>query len=93
MIRIENVEQGKYYKSLITDEFVRVDSFNSPDDPIGVHFHHFENYVFISSEIPLHMFFEMEAFKEITEKEFYTALDLAREQFMKDFKAIRGGVL
>lgn len=91
MIRIENVEQGKYYADDST--VLRVDGFDRFGDPIGVHFHHFENYVFISSEIPLHMFFEMEAFKEITEKEFYTALDLAREQFMKDFKAIRGGVL
>ena len=87
------IEKGKFYKSLISDEFVRVDSFNSPDDPVGVHFHHFENYVYISSNALLHMFFDMRAFKEITEQEFYTALDLAREQFMKDFKTVRGGVL
>ena len=87
------VEQGKFYKSLVADEFVRVDGFNAPDDPIGTHFHYFENYVYISPDTSLYMFFDTEGFKEMTEKEFYTALDLAREQFIKSFKAVKGGVL
>ncbi|MFJ1473191.1 hypothetical protein ACILE9_02885 [Capnocytophaga cynodegmi] len=87
------IEKGKFYKSLVGNEYIRVDGFDEDGDPLGVIFESFETYLTFSSNTYIETAFYMGDYQEITEKEFYTALDLARGQFIKDFKAVRGGVL
>ena len=83
-----NIKTGKFYKSLINEEFVRIDGFDEDETPIGVVFESFDNYISLASNTYLDITFDTRKYQEITEKEFYTALDLVKEQFIKSFKTI-----
>ncbi|GIZ15752.1 hypothetical protein [Capnocytophaga catalasegens] len=87
------IKKGKFYKSLVGNEYIRVDGFDEDEYPFGVIFESSDNYFAFASDAYLEIAFNMVRYKETTEKEFYTALDLAREQFIRSFKAVKGGVL
>lgn len=83
------IEKGKFYKSLVDNEYIRVDSFDEFGYPQGVIFESFEGYLAFCSNACIEVAFQMGSYQEISEKEFYTALNLAREQFLENFKAVK----
>lgn len=88
---LDFVEVGKCYRD--DNMYYRLDAVGEDGEYYGVHFDCWEYSIDLWVGVCLEWAVDENTLEEITEEEFYKALDLVREDFMKKFKAVKGGVL
>lgn len=82
-------EIGKCYKAQ-NGKFVKVQEFSSWGTILGVRFCHYDGYAKINECGNLNSFFENgQEIEEISEQEFYSELEILREEFFKNIQKVR----
>lgn len=88
---ISFVQVGKCYRC--GNQFVRIDFKDENGDLYGVDFYSQEEFMTISVNVSLCDPVSESDVVEITENEFYKALDLLKEDFERKFRAVKSGIL